>query len=51
MMVADGDRNVDIADKMHLSVRTIKSHLTDIYGKLDVYTRAEAVAEGYDKEL
>lgn len=46
MMVADGDRNVDIADKMHLSVRTIKSHLTDIYGKLDVYTRAEAVAEG-----
>jgi NarL family two-component system response regulator YdfI len=43
-MVAEGSRNIDIADTMHLSERTIKAHLTEIYNQLGVFTRAEAVA-------
>ncbi|WP_203650024.1 response regulator transcription factor [Secundilactobacillus yichangensis] len=43
-MVAEGSRNVDIAKTMHLSERTIKAHLTEIYNQLGVFTRAEAVA-------
>jgi NarL family two-component system response regulator YdfI len=43
-MVAEGSRNIDIAETMHLSERTIKAHLTEIYNQLGVFTRAEAVA-------
>ncbi|WP_225049287.1 response regulator transcription factor [Lacticaseibacillus kribbianus] len=43
-MVAEGSRNIDIADTLHLSERTIKAHLTEIYNQLGVFTRAEAVA-------
>lgn len=43
-MVAEGLRNVDIAQTLHLSERTVKAHLTEIYNQLGVFTRAEAVA-------
>lgn len=43
-MVAEGSRNIDIAKTLHLSERTIKAHLTEIYSQLGVFTRAEAVA-------
>ncbi|WP_262314747.1 response regulator transcription factor [Lacticaseibacillus parakribbianus] len=43
-MVAEGLRNIDIANALHLSERTIKAHLTEIYNQLGVFTRAEAVA-------
>ena len=43
--VAQGLHNQEIADQMHLSERTIKVHLTSVYSKLQVETRAEAVAK------
>lgn len=42
--VAQGARNIDVAQKLHLSERTIKAHLTSIYNRLGVESRAEAVA-------
>lgn len=42
--VAQGARNIDIAQTLHLSERTIKAHLTSIYNRLGVESRAEAVA-------
>lgn len=50
-LVAQGARNIDIAQKMHLSERTIKAHLTDVYSKLGVFTRAEAVAAALKDNL
>lgn len=41
--LAEGMTNKDIAQSLFLSVRTIEAHLRNIYGKLDVNNRTEAV--------
>lgn len=41
-LVAKGLTNKAIAKKLHLSPRTIETHLTHIYKKLDVESRTEA---------
>jgi two-component system, NarL family, response regulator LiaR len=45
-MVATGLSNKAIADKLNLGTRTIKSHLVDIFAKLKVFSRTEAVITG-----
>ena len=42
-LMATGHRNQHIADALYLSPDTIKNHLTRIYGRLGVHTRADAV--------
>lgn len=42
-LLAKGHTNKDIAQALFLSVRTVEAHLRNIYGKLDVATRTEAV--------
>jgi len=42
-LLAQGMTNKDIAQSLFLSVRTIEAHLRNIYGKLDVNNRTEAV--------
>lgn len=42
-LLAQGMTNKDIAQSLFLSVRTIEAHLRNIYSKLDVTTRTEAV--------
>ena len=37
-----GKVNKEIADETHISVRTVKFHLSNIYRKLDVRDRVEA---------
>jgi len=48
-LVAEGRTNREIAAALFLSERTVAGHLTRIYGKLDIRSRAElvrAVADG-----
>jgi len=46
-LVADGASNKDIARRMSISVKTVKTHLTSIFRKLGLSTRLElAVAVG-----
>ena len=45
-MAAQGISNKDIALKLNLSLRTIKGHMVDIFSKLNVGTRTEAVIKG-----
>ena len=42
--VARGDRNKEIALELGISERTVKAHLTNIYNKLGVDSRAAAVS-------
>lgn len=46
LMVADGARNKEIAYKLGITERTVKAHLSHIFQKLDVDSRAAVVAEG-----
>ena len=45
-LAAKGLTNKDIADRLHLSYRTIEGHLRDIFNKLGVGSRTEAVLHG-----
>ena len=45
MLVADGHSNRRIAEIMWVAAQTVKFHLTDVYRKLGVRNRAEAVEE------
>jgi LuxR family maltose regulon positive regulatory protein len=43
--IAEGDTNQEIAQNLHLSLYTVKSHARNIYSKLGVKNRTEAVAK------
>jgi len=45
-LVALGMSNREIAEKLFLSQRTIKAHLTNIFNKLNVASRSEAIVKG-----
>lgn len=45
-LAARGMSNKDIATELGLTLRTIKGHLSDIFGKLNVGSRTEAVIAG-----
>ena len=47
--IAEGRTNPEIAEKLFLSPNTIKTHVSNIYRKLEVERRAQAVARA--KEL
>ncbi len=42
-LIAKGYKNAEIADKLFLSLNTIKTHIKNIYIKLDVKNRVEAL--------
>jgi DNA-binding NarL/FixJ family response regulator len=44
-LVAAGLPNKEIAQKLFVSLATVKTHLVHVYGKLDLRTRAELAAE------
>jgi DNA-binding NarL/FixJ family response regulator len=43
-LLAEGMSNKEIADQLCLTMRTVKFHTGNIYTKLDVASRAEAIA-------
>lgn len=48
--LARGLKNNEIAEEMNVAERTVKSYLTTIYSKLDVKSRAQAIAVAIDKK-
>ncbi|MFN8525203.1 MAG: alpha/beta fold hydrolase [Chloroflexota bacterium] len=45
-LLAEGTSNVEIAERLVISPSTVKTHLSNLYGKLGVGSRARAVARG-----
>ncbi|MCG8457279.1 MAG: LuxR C-terminal-related transcriptional regulator, partial [Holophagales bacterium] len=41
--IASGATNAEAGEKLCISPRTVKKHLENIYGKLDVHNRVEAI--------
>lgn len=50
-LVARGLGNAAIAQRLHLSLKTVQNHVSSILGKLQVSSRAEAVARARDHGL
>ena len=50
-LVADGLSNSEIANQLIVTVGTIKKHLNNIYGKLGVASRTQAIARGRELGL
>jgi LuxR family maltose regulon positive regulatory protein len=50
-LVADGFSNHEIADKLIIGLGTVKTHINNIFGKLDVKNRTQAVARARELNL
>jgi DNA-binding NarL/FixJ family response regulator len=50
-LVAEGASNRDIAERLFISERTVKSHMTAVLRKLMVSSRTQAVALGREQLL
>ena len=47
-LIAEGRTNLEIADRLYLSLNTVKVHTRNIYSKLDVHSRTQAVSKAKD---
>ena len=50
-LVAAGQSNKEIAARLHLSAKTVSRHLTNIFNKTDVTSRAAATAFAFEHHL
>jgi DNA-binding CsgD family transcriptional regulator len=50
-LLAEGKSSREIGDLLFISHRTATTHVTNMFGKLDVDNRAAAVAKGYQLGL
>ncbi len=50
-LIGQGMSNREIADKLVISLRTVKKHVENIYGKLDVKNRSQAILRAQELEL
>lgn len=51
VLIADGHSNQEIADKLFVSPNTIKTHMSNIFSKLNVQRRTQAVQKARDLKI
>jgi DNA-binding NarL/FixJ family response regulator len=49
--LSDGNTTREVAESMHVSEETVKTYLKQIYRKLGVHDRTEAVAEAFRRGI
>lgn len=47
-LIAQGDKNSEIAEKLVISEKTVRNHITNIFSKLQVADRAQAIIKARD---
>jgi DNA-binding NarL/FixJ family response regulator len=50
-LVATGASNREVADRLVISEKTVARHMSNIFGKLGITSRAAATAYAYQHEL
>jgi DNA-binding NarL/FixJ family response regulator len=50
-LIAQGDKNKEIAEKLVISDKTVRNHITNIFSKLQVADRAQAIIKARDAGL
>jgi DNA-binding NarL/FixJ family response regulator len=50
-LMARGDSNADIAQELTISIKTVRNHVSNIFGKLQVADRAQAVIRAREAGL
>jgi len=50
-LLAGGRTNREVADTLFLSVRTVERHITNLYAKIGVQGRSEAIAFAHEHAL
>jgi len=50
-LIADGLSNQAIADQFVVALSTVKKHVNNLYGKLDVQSRTQALARARELNL
>lgn len=50
-MIVDGKSNKEIADELFVSVNTVKTHVSNLYSKLGVQRRTQAVQKASELEM
>ncbi|MFQ3545268.1 response regulator transcription factor [Halobacillus rhizosphaerae] len=51
MLMADGKTNQEIADQLFIALKTVKVHVSNILGKLEVQDRTQAVIYAFKHDL
>jgi DNA-binding NarL/FixJ family response regulator len=51
ILIAQGSSNKEIAEKLVISMKTVSNHITNIFGKLQVADRAQAIIRARDAGL
>ncbi|WP_068672868.1 response regulator transcription factor [Oceanobacillus sp. Castelsardo] len=51
LLMAEGKSNQDIADELYISLKTVKVHVSNILGKLEVQDRTQAVIYAFKHNL
>ena len=50
-LIAAGDNNQEIAQQLHISAKTVSNHISNIFNKLQVADRAQAIVKARDAGL
>lgn len=51
MLIAEGKTNQEIADELYIALKTVKTHVSNILGKLEVQDRTQAVIYAFKHNL
>ncbi|MFD1038798.1 response regulator [Virgibacillus byunsanensis] len=51
LLVAQGKTNQEIADELYIAMKTVKVHVSNVLGKLEVHDRTQAVIYAFKHDL